>query len=242
MSIQQLPNHLVNQIAAGEVVERPASVVKELLENSLDAGASDIRIDIQAGGQKLIRIRDNGAGIPRDELALAMSRHATSKISSLEDLEAVASLGFRGEALASIAAVSRFAIESRVRDAEEAWRLEVVDTVPGEPRPTAGPVGTRVEVRHLFQSIPARRRFLKSETAETARIAEVVRLLALTRPAVGFRLVSNGRTLVDLPATDDPMRRTLRPDRRKHVPPPTKTKDRRLLDGIRTLRRRYQRG
>lgn len=209
MTIRRLPPALVNQIAAGEVVERPASVVKELLENAFDAGATRVDVEIEGGGRDLIRVADDGSGMPPEDLPLAIESHATSKVAEAADLEAIATMGFRGEALASIAAVSRFAIESRTREAEEAWRLEVVETVPDEPRPIAGPVGTRVEVRHLFQSIPARRRFLKSESAETARIAEIVRLLALTRPGVGFRLVSNGRTLVDLPATDDPMRRML---------------------------------
>ena len=197
----------MNQIAAGEVVERPASVVKELMENAFDAGATRIEIEVAGGGRDLIRVADDGGGIPVEELPLAVESHATSKIESAADLEAVATMGFRGEALASIASVSRFAIESRVAGTDEAWRIEVVDGVATPPAPVAGPVGTRIEVRNLFHAVPARRRFLKSETAESARIAEIVRLLALARPGIGLRLVSNGRALVDLPATDDPRRR-----------------------------------
>ena len=209
MRIRRLPPALVNQIAAGEVVERPASVVKELLENAFDAGASRIDVEIAGGGRDLIRVSDDGRGIEPDDLPLAVESHATSKVIEASDLDAISTMGFRGEALASIAAVSRFSIESRVAAREEAWRLEVVDAVRGEPTPTSGPVGTRLEVRHLFESVPARRRFLKSETAETTRVAEVVRTLALTRPSISFKLVSGGRTLVDLPASDDPTRRIL---------------------------------
>ena len=154
MPIQQLPNHLINQIAAGEVVERPASVVKELVENSLDAGADSVHIDIQAGGQKLIRIRDNGGGIGREELALALSRHATSKISSLDDLEAVASLGFRGEALPSIASVARLTLCSATPDSDSAWQVEADNGAITEPRPAAHPQGTTVEVHDLFTTRP----------------------------------------------------------------------------------------
>ena len=207
MPIRRLAPSVVNQIAAGEVVERPASVVKEVLENAFDAGARRVDIEITGGGRDFIRIADDGAGIPADELALAVEAHATSKIESVADLEKVSTMGFRGEALASIASVSRFALESRTQNSDEAWRIEVTDGVIGSPAPTAGPPGTRVEVRNLFHTVPARRRFLKSETAESARIAEVVRLLALARPTIGFRLVSNGRCLLDLPATDDPRRR-----------------------------------
>ena len=207
MPIRRLPTSVVNQIAAGEVVERPASVVKELMENAFDAGATRIEIEVAGGGRDLIRIADDGGGIPVEELPLAVESHATSKIQSAADLEAVATMGFRGEALASIASVSRFAIESRIPGADEAWRIEVVDGVATPPAPVAGPVGTRIEVRNLFHAVPARRRFLKSETAESARIAEIVRLLALARPTIGLQLVSNGRALVDLPATDDPRRR-----------------------------------
>ena len=161
MPIRQLPNHLINQIAAGEVVERPASVVKELLENSLDAGARSVQIDIVDGGRKLIRIRDDGAGIPREELPLAMSRHATSKIASLEDLEAVASLGFRGEALPSIGSVARMSLVSRTAADTSAWRIETDDGALQGPSPDAHPQGTTVEVHDLFYNTPARRKFLR---------------------------------------------------------------------------------
>jgi DNA mismatch repair protein MutL len=147
MPIQQLPSHLINQIAAGEVVERPSSVVKELVENSLDAGAQSVQIDIVAGGQKLIRIRDDGKGIDKAELGLALSRHATSKISSLDDLEAVASLGFRGEALPSIASVARLVLCSRSSDEDTAWQVEADGGNVSSPSPAAHPQGTTVEVR-----------------------------------------------------------------------------------------------
>ncbi len=202
MPIQQLPNHLINQIAAGEVVERPASVVKELLENSLDAGASDIQIDIAAGGQKLIRIRDNGAGIAKEELALAMSRHATSKITCLEDLEAVASLGFRGEALPSIAAVARMSLTSRTAGQESAWQVEADNGELGKPRPAAHSTGTTVEVHDLFYNTPARRKFLRTERTEYGHIEKWIRRLALARPDVGFSLTHNRRPVFALQAAD----------------------------------------
>jgi DNA mismatch repair protein MutL len=200
MPIQQLPNHLINQIAAGEVVERPASVVKELVENSLDAGAHSVHIDIQAGGQKLIRIRDNGGGIGRDELALALSRHATSKISSLDDLEAVASLGFRGEALPSIASVARLTLSSATAGSDSAWQVEADNGVISEPRPAAHPQGTTVEVHDLFYNTPARRRFLRTERTEFGHIEKWIRRLALSRQDVAFTLTHNRRSVMQLPA------------------------------------------
>ena len=200
MPIQQLPSHLVNQIAAGEVVERPASVVKELVENSLDAGAQSIQVDIQAGGQKLIRIRDDGAGIPKAELALALSRHATSKISSLEDLEAVVSLGFRGEALPSIASVARLSLCSRHRDADAAWQVEADRGEVSAPRPAAHPPGTTVEVHDLFYNTPARKRFLRTERTEFGHIEKWLRRLALARSDVAFTMTHNRRTVLQLPA------------------------------------------
>jgi DNA mismatch repair protein MutL len=198
MPIQQLPSHLINQIAAGEVVERPASVVKELVENSLDAGARSVQVDIVAGGQKLIRVRDDGSGIPADELALALSRHATSKISSLDDLEAVVSLGFRGEALPSIASVARLTLSSCVAGADRAWQVEADNGALRERRPVAHPEGTTVEVHDLFYNTPARRRFLRTERTEFAHIEKWVRRLALVRPDVAFVLTHNRRAVMEL--------------------------------------------
>lgn len=203
MPIRELPNHLVNQIAAGEVVERPASVVKELVENSLDSGARSISIDVVAGGQKLIRIRDDGAGIPAAELALALARHATSKISSLDDLEAVVSLGFRGEALPSIASVSRMSIVSRTAEQDSAWQIEAADGVIGEPLPAPHPVGSTVEVHDLFYNTPARRKFMRTERTEFGHIDRWIRRLALARPDVAFSLSHNRRAVLELrPAQD----------------------------------------
>ena len=203
MPIRQLPSHLVNQIAAGEVVERPASVVKELVENSLDAGARSVTIDIVDGGKKMIRVRDDGAGIPRDELALSLARHATSKIASLDDLEAVVSLGFRGEALPSIASVSRLSITSRTADEEHASSIAAHDGVVSELRPAPHPIGTTVEVHDLFHSVPARRKFLRTERTEFGHIDRWLRRLALARPGVAFTWSHNGRTSVTLPPAQD---------------------------------------
>jgi len=191
--IQQLPDTLVNQIAAGEVVERPASVVKELVENALDAGATRVDIDLEEGGARLIRIRDDGGGIPRDQLPLAVARHATSKITSLEDLEEVGTLGFRGEALPSIASVSRFALTSRPHGADHAHRLEVDGGRAGDLSPHPHPPGTTVEVRDLFYNVPARRRFLRAERTEFGHVEEWLRSLALARPQVELRISHNGR-------------------------------------------------
>ena len=193
MTIRQLPDTLINQIAAGEVVERPASVVKELVENALDAGARRIDIDLEEGGVRLIRIGDDGAGIPADELPLAISRHATSKIASLDDLEGVATLGFRGEALPSIASVSRFALMSRRQGAEHGASLEVDGGRVGAVMPKPHPQGTTVEVRDLFFNVPARRKFLKAERTELGHIEEWLRQLALARPDVELRVSHNGK-------------------------------------------------
>ena len=210
MPIQQLPSHLINQIAAGEVVERPASVVKELVENSLDAGASSVHVDIVAGGQKLIRIRDNGAGIRKDEIGLALSRHATSKISSLDDLEAVVSLGFRGEALPSIASVARLTLCSKVSDDESAWQVDVDNGKVSDPRPAAHPNGTSIEVHDLFFNTPARRRFLRTERTEFGHIEKWIRRLALSRPDVAFTLTHNRRTVLQLAAATSEAERLAR--------------------------------
>jgi DNA mismatch repair protein MutL len=203
MPIQQLPGHLINQIAAGEVVERPASVVKELVENSLDSGADDIHVDIAAGGARLIRVRDNGSGIEREELSLALSRHATSKISSLEDLEAVVSLGFRGEALPSIASVARLVMTSRTASDDTAWQIEADGGEISSSRPATHERGTTVEVHDLFYNTPARRRFLRTERTEFGHIEKWLRRLALSRPGVAFTLTHNRRTVLKLAAATD---------------------------------------
>ena len=200
LRIHQLPEQLVNQIAAGEVVERPASIVKELVENSLDAGATRIVIELEAGGAKRVRVRDDGHGIAAQDLALALSRHATSKIASLDDLEAVATLGFRGEALPSMASVSRFALTSRARGADEAWTIEAEDGRLSTPRPAQHPAGTTVAVHDLFYNVPARRKFLRAERTEFGHIEELVRTQALAHPAVEFRLGHNGREVLRLAA------------------------------------------
>ena len=193
MAIRQLPDTLINQIAAGEVVERPASVVKELVENALDAGARRIDIDLEEGGVRLIRIRDDGGGIPAEDLPLAVSRHATSKIASLDDLEGVATLGFRGEALPSIASVSRFVLASRHNGSAHGAALEIDGGRVGDITPRSHPQGTTVEVRDLFFNVPARRKFLKAERTELGHIEDWLRQLALARPDVELRVSHNGK-------------------------------------------------
>jgi DNA mismatch repair protein MutL len=194
--IQLLSQRLSNQIAAGEVVERPASVVKELLENSLDAGADRIDIELEQGGVKLVRIRDNGSGVDKDDLPLALSRHATSKISTLEDLEKIISLGFRGEALASISSVSRLNMVSRTRNADSAWQVETEGRdMASSVSPAAHPPGTSVEVRDLFFNTPARRKFLRTEQTEFQRIEDMVKRVALSRFDVQFNVAHNQRAI-----------------------------------------------
>lgn len=194
MAIQILPPQLANQIAAGEVVERPASIIKELVENSIDAGANRVDIEIEQGGCKLIRIRDNGCGIAKDELSLALTRHATSKISSLDDLDAIVSLGFRGEALASISSVSRLTLTSKSAEQSEGWQVyaEGRDMLP-VIKPAPHPTGTTVEVLDIFYNTPARRRFLKTEKTEFSHIEEIIRRLALAYSHVSFNLQHNGK-------------------------------------------------
>ena len=200
MPIRVLPSELVDQIAAGEVIERPASVVKELAENALDAGARHIEVDVERGGTGLIRVRDDGAGIPASELPQAITRHATSKIATLEDLEAIGTLGFRGEALPSIGSVSHLRITSRAAGAGEPAEITVDGAAVGAVRPAAHPPGTSVEVRDLFFNVPARRRFVRSEATELTHIVRLVERLALSRFDVGFRLRHGARVLLETPA------------------------------------------
>ncbi len=194
--IRKLPSHIADQIAAGEVVERPASVVRELLENAIDAGASRIKVEISDGGRRLVRVTDNGCGMDRDDLELAVQRHATSKISSEQDLAAIQTLGFRGEAIPSIASVSRFTLTSRVAGAETGWRIVVDFGAPPQLEPVGCPEGTVVEVEDLFMRIPARLRFLKQRQTEAGHISQQVRLHAVARPDTAFTLTSDGRQVL----------------------------------------------
>ena len=208
--IQQLPDHLINQIAAGEVVERPASIVKELVENSLDAGATSITVELEQGGLERIRVRDNGSGIGAEQLPLALSRHATSKISSMDDLQRVSSMGFRGEALPSIASVSRLSIISAVADAEHAARIQYTGAGGGgsgagtsSVEPASHPVGTAVDVQSLFYNVPARRKFMRTPRTEFARCEAVVKTLAMAYPLCAFNIVHNGKTVFDCKRADN---------------------------------------
>lgn len=205
--IRRLPPAVVNKIAAGEVVERPASVVKELVENALDAGAQRVRVEIAAGGAESIVVADDGDGFLPEDLPLAFASHATSKLADVHDLEHIASLGFRGEALASIGAVARCRIQSRRRGAAEGWEVRCEGGVETAPQPCGCPEGTRVEARELFWNVPARRRFLKSPQAERARIQELLAVLSLARLDVDFTLVVDGRIALRLPRGDDLARR-----------------------------------
>jgi DNA mismatch repair protein MutL len=204
LSIQLLPDTLINQIAAGEVIERPASVVKELVENALDARAGRIDVELERGGCTLIRVRDDGVGIEPQEMSLALARHATSKIASLEDLASVATLGFRGEALPSIASIARVSLVSRAAQQPHAWSLDVQDgnaaDVSGRvPAPASHPPGTCIEVRDLFFNVPARRKFLRSEATEYQHTVRMLERLALSRFDVAFSLLHNGKTIWTLP-------------------------------------------
>jgi DNA mismatch repair protein MutL len=202
MRIHSLPTQLVNQIAAGEVVERPSSVVKELVENCFDAGASQVTIDIEQGGARLIKIRDNGCGIIKEDLPLALSRHATSKIASLKDLEQVVSMGFRGEALPSISSVSRLTLISRISNTDCAWKVIADGTeLDFDPQPDPHPQGTTVDVRDLFYNTPARRKFLKTEKTEFAHIETLIQRMALSRFDIGFSLSHNQKEILNLKPT-----------------------------------------
>ena len=208
--IRTLSGVLANQIAAGEVVERPASVVKELVENALDADAKTIAIELETGGARLIRVRDDGFGIPSGELVLALSRHATSKISTLDDLDRIASMGFRGEALPSIASVSRLILESRPRDAADGARVRVDAGVVTPVEPAASKTGSTVEVRDLFFNVPARRKFLRTPRTELRHAEDAVRRLALARPDVTFTLHHDARRVIEATYRMEPVRRLSR--------------------------------
>jgi len=227
-NISVLPEAVINKIAAGEVVERPASVVKELVENALDAGASQVEVEIRNGGKSLVRVRDDGCGMGRDDAVLAIERHSTSKIAGADDLFAVRTMGFRGEALPSIAAVSRLEIVTKEKGALAGTRFSVEGGRAGEARDAGAPEGTEVTVRDLFFNVPARRKFLKSEAAENSRIAAALTAEALARPGTGFSLRADGEELLKA--------RPRRPPRGRGSPPSSARSSRRRC--FRSRRRR----
>ncbi len=200
--VQKLPDDLINKIAAGEVVERPASVVKELVENAIDAGARAIAVEIEGGGRALVRVRDDGAGMDREDAALAVERHATSKLARLQDLQSLATHGFRGEALPSIASVSDLTLRTRAEGDSAGSEVQVRHGSPARVKDAGHPRGTTVEVRDLFGAVPARRKFLRADATEAGHVAEAITLLALARPSTGFVLRSGGRTVVDAPPVE----------------------------------------
>lgn len=205
--IEKLPDEVANQIAAGEVVERPVAVVKELVENSIDAGATRIEVEFRRGGKSLVRVSDNGSGMPREDAEMSLQRHATSKLRKVEDLERLASFGFRGEALPSIASVSQFRMRTRSAAAEEGWELTVRDGARLETRACGMAPGTVVEVAHLFAPVPARRKFLKADRTEAAHIVTLVRLLAVAHPEIEFSLLEDGRPALRCPVVEDRLAR-----------------------------------
>ncbi len=209
VQIQKLSPLLVNQIAAGEVIERPASVLKELVENSIDAGATRISVDLEQGGIELLRITDDGHGIATDQMELALMPHATSKIRESEDLDRIGTMGFRGEALASIASISRMSIKSRNIDSDEGRIIEAQGDSVSEPKPVGCPVGTTIEVKNLFFNTPARRKFLRTSTTEQTRCLEWLRDLAMANPAIGVRCVGDGKVKLDLPINQTPRQRVV---------------------------------
>ena len=208
--IEQLPDHLINQIAAGEVVERPASIVKELVENALDAGAAKISVELEQGGLERIRVRDDGCGMASEQLPLALSRHATSKIKSMLDLQSVASMGFRGEALPSIASVSRLSIVSSTNDAEHGARVAYTNEGKLDVEPASHPVGTGVDVQSLFYNVPARRKFMRTPRTEFSRCETIVKTLAMAHPAAAFALNHNGKSVFECPTAEDDQAQGLR--------------------------------
>ena len=209
MPIRRLPESLVNQIAAGEVIERPAAALKELVENSLDAGATRIEVDLERGGKELLVVTDDGCGIPKEEISVALERHATSKIAEAADLHRISTLGFRGEALPSIASISKFRLTSRIAGDDVAWEARLEGGKGGALQPVSAPVGTRIEVASLFFNTPVRRKFLKTDATELSHCLDLLSKLALVRPQVGFFVSHNGQRVLEAPATTDAMERVV---------------------------------